>query len=803
MEETKELPQVKPNSVDIGSDFHYTSEKYVPLSKLKKASYIMLPLALYQIFYGIISKGYSTGSFPTTLAINGIISVVLAFSILRWAGRRAQAEKEIFRANKDENEGPFGSSFVFITSLLESAASVVLLLNQYMQREYTNEYLVAVNSSSALWESNFGAQTLMEAERKMNLYYNIYALIQVAFMIYYASAADISFKYVKSDDSTMSKLVSISNLLLLSFSLGLTWMLGHAIVYDDNEYLAKLFPEWILKIQLTIAIMTSIFSFFVWVTNYTKSKAGCFILCVFLTFTLLGNMYLTGKAERSTKQVYNFYKDTSNSIQWTNIMSYVNQKELIKIGCPSKYLATTSCPNSLKAVNWEDTLSMNEENMQCLNTACAGLLGQLYSNEYLIITNLGLLSILANGLVLVGLYYFWSQRVETKEIKNPREWLFLGLMLLVASLFMLSKAAYQRPYIQQYPGDFKNIKLVNFLTAAPAINQYTSIHTQTDYYDQMFDEIMDFVSGHQNKYLILRVNETKPDLIYVYAKADIKKNYDDFYNEMKKINHGIGLVWIKVEHIERLFMTLYLSNSTSKAIKDAYLGGQDLKSLNYKDPEIGVVATTNITDLVLENAMQRNHHVFRIHYYENDDWYGNPSWHNDFEMGPARYFTKANNASSQGLHISLPTDHFDPHISEKFDDLTKNHAHKYVSTKVAKDGTVTLDKVGEKAATYLNFIGTLPQSDLRISLYDFQYEDRRIPVAVFWYIKGTQKDWISTLDAYAKSFQKAAVTILPTDSFNDLDLESFVVLGAIVDPKVRQHYADVMIKHLEDYWKTL
>jgi len=93
-----------------------------------------------------------------------------------------------------------------------------------------------------------------------------------------------------------------------------------------------------------------------------------------------------------------------------------------------------------------------DPNARCLNERCCGLLGQLYTSDLLVLSNLALVTIVAGCLVSVGCYYFWYVSwVDTARSKK-KDFIWLILMVLeIAGILVLLFAA-KKAYIYEKRG---------------------------------------------------------------------------------------------------------------------------------------------------------------------------------------------------------------------------------------------------------------------------------------------------------------------------------------------------------------
>mmetsp|Transcript_14011 Transcript_14011/g.11984 ORF Transcript_14011/g.11984 Transcript_14011/m.11984 type:complete len:83 (-) Transcript_14011:685-933(-) len=80
-------------------------------------------------------------------------------------------------------------------------------------------------------------------------------------------------------------------------------------------------------------------------------------------------------------------------------------------------------------------------------------------------------------------------------------------------------------------------------------------------------DLFGFLIFHSNKYLILQPPPSDNEDPILYTKGDPNANFEDFAFDLHKAQHGLGFYWVQVEHIYRLFMVIYVDESTPDSIK--------------------------------------------------------------------------------------------------------------------------------------------------------------------------------------------------------------------------------------------
>ncbi|XP_051177424.1 actin-depolymerizing factor 3 [Lolium perenne] len=86
----------------------------------------------------------------------------------------------------------------------------------------------------------------------------------------------------------------------------------------------------------------------------------------------------------------------------------------------------------------------------------------------------------------------------------------------------------------------------------------------------------------------------------------------------------------------------------------------------------------------------------------------------------------ANAASGAGVNSECIT---------KFNELQAKRLHRYVTYKLHDSKEVVIDQVGERGATYEDFVSALPENDCRYAVFDFDYmTPEEVPKSKIYYI---------------------------------------------------------------------
>jgi len=103
------------------------------------------------------------------------------------------------------------------------------------------------------------------------------------------------------------------------------------------------------------------------------------------------------------------------------------------------------------AGNGGDSGRLLSDSFYCINTACCGVVGQLYSDPYLHLSNFSLYALLAACLISVGCYYFWYVSWVDTQRDKEHDWIWVLLKSLFLIAFVICIFVYHPAGIQTKP----------------------------------------------------------------------------------------------------------------------------------------------------------------------------------------------------------------------------------------------------------------------------------------------------------------------------------------------------------------
>mmetsp|Transcript_14011 Transcript_14011/g.11983 ORF Transcript_14011/g.11983 Transcript_14011/m.11983 type:complete len:125 (-) Transcript_14011:2050-2424(-) len=119
-EETKE--PTKPNQQQAEAieenDFKINYKKTTNVQKLKSASLLIIPLSVYQIFFGMINSNYYPHWFISTYIVSGILMIISALFVNNWTRKIIQGNEQMLDPYRPLRENKPISRLIFVSSLL-------------------------------------------------------------------------------------------------------------------------------------------------------------------------------------------------------------------------------------------------------------------------------------------------------------------------------------------------------------------------------------------------------------------------------------------------------------------------------------------------------------------------------------------------------------------------------------------------------------------------------------------------------------------------------------------------------------
>lgn len=246
----------------------------------------------------------------------------------------------------------------------------------------------------------------------------------------------------------MSYLVFLGGVFFLVFGLGITYYADFAFGYEEYPQIRAHFPVWNVRALFVLGIAVTVLSFVAFLIDHQSWRVGFFVLSFLLLVVLVLLVNFTGYAYRNSRQTYEYYKGVTDAQVAHDRLYYVHVDAIQGYGCPVKYLPATTCGVADQVSQWE-TAATAPATLYCVNTACAGLNGQLYSDTLLNLSNFGLLATIAGCIVSIGCYYFWYVSwVDTARDKK-KDFIWLVIKALAIITFLVVFFAVDKTYVNE------------------------------------------------------------------------------------------------------------------------------------------------------------------------------------------------------------------------------------------------------------------------------------------------------------------------------------------------------------------
>jgi hypothetical protein len=391
---------------------------------LRRFTIVSIPITIYQIVASAIHLSDCNSSLNKIEVVESSLSFVLILILLKRVisafDSNNHLENLLEAGTKEQN-------LYFISTVFLAIAKIVIVLNVYIQSPYVSEYLTAIASNTELWKNAFGNKTLIDVSTTLLNLRIAYIFFDVFLTVYFLLVARGLFYHISNKKQAISSLINSANLVAITFALIAICRLQIDEKYQAYPYLKQLVSAITLNRLFAGLISLVVLCFVSWIVNYKRWKAGYFIFSV--VFLVLGIYLATtaGFTYRGTRAVRSYYLTN-----WHDRLEMVHENELLAIGCPSKY-SSDSCSISEQVNKWETT-----KTVACLNSACAGLLSQLYSNEFLSLSNEAILALAFLTIVAGGFYYFWYIVPREPYIPSQTDFIWLILLVLVTIVVTLT-----------------------------------------------------------------------------------------------------------------------------------------------------------------------------------------------------------------------------------------------------------------------------------------------------------------------------------------------------------------------------
>jgi len=488
--DVRTFDQSAPHDHSHAHDVGFKTTPKKSLKWLRKFSIAVIVLSVIQV---ILTSIHVAKKINFELNIIGLLAGVafFVFGILyyRWAKKakkhgKAGKQKELLQpAEGDEN----ATRRYFLAGALLTIVAITLAVNFYVQRGYNLDINAAQQTSNEAWTWGKAYRTL-RIEQVYRYAYPILAGLQVLFALYFIFAARTTFRCLKFGNQAITTLVFIGALMTCIYGLNLLFVTSHAEGYNTYPQLHGHFPPWVLRSLIAISIAVVALSFVTFLVNHRGWRVGFVLVGLLYIVSTLFLVSLVGPSFHHTRKIYQYYngeaKDSSAKIA-ADRLHLVDENTVEAWGCPSKYLAAKNCALGDQVTRWEgydktssdelrdvnadqadqaeepkpvttltftleeDARALATDPLYCLNTACQGVNGQLYANEFLNVSNLGLLTLLFSALIVVGTGYFWYVNWidRARKTSNDYCWALWMAIFTVATVGILIFA--DVPYIAE------------------------------------------------------------------------------------------------------------------------------------------------------------------------------------------------------------------------------------------------------------------------------------------------------------------------------------------------------------------
>ena len=441
-----ELVQLKQtfDQTPIEDVFQDPSKRYTILRVLKGLSAAGIFFGFVQIGLGIMCNSYAALALVPLLIFAGTLFLAAAAYIYYWANKKTelyQSGNDLSQPSGDETE----TRIIHVVTMVLFLIAAAILINLYAQYGYPDDYVTAISETN-YWISKHPESKPDDVIDLLETSFILFSIIGFFYAAYFLFSARVTYKFLAFEDD-----YAISNLIFLScnfvFGLGLLLVLrsNHATFYDNYTYLHNLFPIAIVKGMYVLGIIAPIAAFIGFIAGHKRWRSVFWVISGVFTVYIVLLLTYTGLSYRYTRDVDEFYTHKGCK----DGLAHVHKYEIESIGCPFKYLPdNTACDKDELVINWED----KHGGYECLNLQCCGLLGQLYSKEYLDMSNLGLLTFFSACMVTFGCYYYltkasYSARKSRIEGRYDYAWLILMFFILVG--FMIVYFNFDKHHIEE------------------------------------------------------------------------------------------------------------------------------------------------------------------------------------------------------------------------------------------------------------------------------------------------------------------------------------------------------------------
>ena len=749
------------------------------LRLLQRLSGLAILLSLYQLAYGGLSLYYFQSTFPSFSTLIGAISLLLSITVAVWSTKALKAERNETTTARSIIDGGRENlnNGLFLSLVFRAASSLVLIPNMFMQTDFTSQHVEA--QATALNDPAYVTASRFLTNMAVPL-----PFVELVLSMILIKAAKTCFSYIKDSSRTISRLIYLSNTLLLSASLGLVFNVLRTQSFLSSHYeLLPVLRNWGFKGLLVLGITLAVASLAIWLVNYKRWRAPSLLVSALSLGVVITLVVFTAYSYNHRENVYRFYEDSTDLASWSSKMASTHKDDIEAFGCPSKYLPQESCPRELLTNVWETDGSTQE----CLNTKCSGLLGGLHSEPFLKITNFCLISIVSGVLAILGSLFFWRFDSGHLVQHNKKDFKWLGVMAVIIMLFMISLTLVEKPYLHQR-GSNNGVNLDfdsadhTFLKKSLRFDQSTLTNSQLNTLTILAQnvrvapklsptdttEIIEMVLNQKYKYIVLDldVNQLQAS---IEEKGTWEESYDDFKENFSNGQPKVGLIYLEAEDGEdKLVVIIYKEGINVQKAKELF-GNNGIPNFEQLE-RAGILPyiAQDIKDLKLENVLAgiTSHGLERQQvaqaisvpgamnlwnrgppFESSEDLLQNKrgDWVAPFSTGSPSIAGLSNlpgsvEAARSRIRSVLVGEVGFSLGSEVFKMITMNK-FKYLITKYSPElEKPELVSEGERNASYQNFLDNINPSQAQVSLIYLDLEDSDKLVMIIYAPEGSYND---------------------------------------------------------------
>jgi len=428
------------------NDLFYSKERRNYVFWTRNLGYAAIVVAIAALVLASIHVSRHHSRFTIILVTATSLFLIASIAIVYWATRAARNYKshtDIFQPRSSDTL----TKSIFIGGLVLAGLSAFVLTNLYVQDPYSPEYAVATHTNEQSWNAHFGEGTTLDsANNFFRINYIVQSCVAGFFFFFFLLASRSAFRCLKWDNQAMSYLVFLGGTLFLIFGLGLIFYSSVGFDFANYAGVKAHFPLWNIRALFILGIVITVISFVGFLIDHQSWRIGFFVLSFVLLVVLVLLVNFTGYGYRHTRQVYEYYRNAGTC--HTNLAN-VHVDDIQSFGCPAKYIDSSACAPTEQVHQWETGKVAATDPLYCLNGACCGLVGQLYSDKFLSLSNYGLLATIAGTIMSIACYYFWYVSwVDTTRDKR-KDFFWLGIMALSIVVFLILFFAVDIPLITE------------------------------------------------------------------------------------------------------------------------------------------------------------------------------------------------------------------------------------------------------------------------------------------------------------------------------------------------------------------